>query len=204
TGMHLGGNFGNGVKVIAAHGAPGDIAKLDHEREPWKWNDPHQWRGSKCFRCDRSLLVVATLEGCAEDVAQRCARIGRTEIGHCFAFFGDFERLDRELDAAGLAVVLSDACVDLFALAETLWTLIVTIAGEVSTTDEGSHFRVSDTDFNAPIVDFDDFGGDDSVLLQASAIRSAGVGEVVSSKLLNTERDTFLFDVNVEDLGRNH
>src|SRR5690606_34405288 len=118
-----------------------------------------------------------------------------------FAFFGDFQRLDRELDAAGLAVVLGDACVDLFALAETLRTLIVAIAGEVSTTDEGGDVAVSDAHFDAAVGDVDHFRGDNSVLLQARAVSSAGIGQVVSSKLLDTERDTFLFDVDVEDLG---
>src|SRR5690606_11516984 len=100
---------------------------------PFKQNGPHQKARAEIFSLQRDLLLVATLEGCAQDVAERSARIGRTEVGHCFTLFGDFERLDRELDAAGLAVVLGDACVDLFALAETLRTLIVTIAGEVST-----------------------------------------------------------------------
>src|SRR5690606_21622753 len=124
-----------------------------------------------------------------------------------FTLFGDFQRLDRELDAAGLAVVLGDACVDLFALAETLGTLVVAVAAEVSTTDEGGHFRVSDTDFNAPIVDFDDFGGDHSILAQATGFAAScctRFGQVVSSELLDTEADALLLDVDVENLGLDH
>src|SRR5690606_14647246 len=113
---------------------------------PFKQNGPHQKARAEIVSSQRSLLLVATLEGSAQDVAERCARIGRTEIGHGFTLFGDFERLDRELDAAGLAIVLGDACVDLFALAETLGTLVVAVAGEIGATDERSHFTVGDTD----------------------------------------------------------
>ena len=85
------------------------------------------------------LLLLAILEGSAQDVAERSARIGRTVVGDGFLFLGDFERLDRQRDARGLAIVLGDACVDLFALGETLRTLVVAIAAEVGTADEGGH-----------------------------------------------------------------
>src|SRR5690606_7992802 len=137
-------------------------------------------------------------------VAERSARIGRTEVGNGFTLFGDFERLDRELDAAGLAVVLGDGCVDLFALAETLGTLVVAIAGEVGATDEGRDFAVRDANFDAAFVDVDDFGGDNSVLAQATGFAASSctrLGQIISSELLDAEADAFLFDVDIENLG---
>src|SRR5690606_38979632 len=89
-------------------------------------------------------------------------------------------------------------------LAETLRTLIVTIAGEVSTTDEGSDFAVSDAHFDAAFVDFDDFGGHDRVLADAAGLAACNCtrfGQIISSELLDAERDTLLLDVNVENLG---
>src|SRR5690606_15474116 len=164
---------------------------------PFKQNGPHQKARAEIVRLQRSLLLVATLEGCAQDVAERSARIGRTEIGNGFTLFGDFERLDRELDAAGLAVVLGDACVDLFALAETLGTLVVAIAGEVGATDEGRDFAVRDANFDAAFVNVDDFGGDNSVLAQATGFAASSctrLGQIISSELLDAEADAFLFD----------
>src|SRR5690554_1572779 len=151
----------------------------------------------------QNLFLFAILEGSAQDVAQRCARSGRTVIGNSFFFFGDFERLDRELDALGLAIILGDAGVNLFALAETLRTLIVAIAAEVGTADEGSHFAVGETDFDAAIVDLGDGTGDDRTLADA-AFGAGSVGDFAGRQLLDAQADAFLLDVNIEDLGRNH
>src|SRR5690606_22751807 len=118
------------------------------------------------------------------DVAERSARIRGTEVRNGFTFFGDFACLDRELDAAGLTVALGDARINLFALGETCRPLVVPVPAEVGATDDGRHFAVSDTDFNAAVVDFDDFGGHDSVLAQGAAIARTGIGQALSSKLL--------------------
>ena len=55
----------------------------------------------------------------------------------------------------------------LLALAEPLRTLIVTIT-EDGATDEGAQVAVSDTDFDAAIVDFGDRAGDHSTLADAA------------------------------------
>ena len=48
--------------------------------------------------------------------------------GHGFLLFGDFQRLDRETDLAGLAIDRGHARIDLVALGETLRTLVVAVA----------------------------------------------------------------------------
>src|SRR4051794_33175314 len=82
-------------------------------------------------------LLVAVLERGAEDVAQRCSRIGGAILRNGFLLFGDFQRLDRDLHLAGLLVELDHAGIDLFADGETLSALIVAIAGEFRPLDEG-------------------------------------------------------------------
>ena len=43
----------------------------------------------------KDLVVLALLLECgAQDVAERCAGVGRTELSHGFLLFGDFERLE--------------------------------------------------------------------------------------------------------------
>jgi MFS family permease len=74
---------------------------------------------------------VARLEGRAQDVAERSARVGRAELGHGFLLLGHFQRLDRHLHLAGLAVEHGDAGVELLAGGETLRTLVGAIAGEL-------------------------------------------------------------------------
>jgi hypothetical protein len=66
----------------------------------------------------------------AEDVAERSARVGRAVLGDGFLLLGHFQRLDRHLDLAGLAVELGDAGVDLLAGGETLRALVGAVAGE--------------------------------------------------------------------------
>src|SRR5262245_44546228 len=67
-----------------------------------------------------SHLLLALLERVAENVAQRCTRIGRAVLCDGFLLLSDFKRLDRDLHLAGLLVELDDASVNLFADRETL------------------------------------------------------------------------------------
>ena len=61
----------------------------------------------------KGLVLLAVLERGAQDVAERGTRVGRPVSGHGFLLLGDFQRLDGEPDAAGLAVVLGDAGIEL-------------------------------------------------------------------------------------------
>src|SRR5215468_8799283 len=84
-----------------------------------------------------SLLAVAVLERGAEDVAQRRTRIGGAVLRDGFLLLGDFERLDRHLDLAGLLVELDHAGMDLLADREAFGALIVAVTGELGALDEG-------------------------------------------------------------------
>src|SRR5205807_2687044 len=64
--------------------------------------------------------VAARLEGRAENVAQRSARIGRAVLGDRFLLLGHFQRLDRHRHLAGAAIEQGDAGVDLLADGEPL------------------------------------------------------------------------------------
>jgi hypothetical protein len=111
--------------------------------------------------CDRG-----TLQGRAEDVAERRARVGRAVLRDGFLLFGDFERLDRDADLAGLLVEQGDAGVDLLADREALGALLVTVARQIGALDEGGHVGVDDLHFDAAILHRGDFAGDDRALLQ--------------------------------------
>ena len=68
--------------------------------------------------------------------------------------------------------------------------------------------RVGDAHFDAAIVDFGHGAGDDSALADATLLASASCVRptrcFAGRQLLDAERDAFLFDVDVEHLGRNH
>src|SRR5690606_1232463 len=91
------------------------------------------------------LLVVGAglVEGRAENVAERGARVGRTVLGDGFFLFRDFQRLDRELDLAGGAIELRHARIDLVADGKAFGTLVAAVAGEFRTTDESGHVVVA-------------------------------------------------------------
>src|SRR5688500_6953316 len=76
------------------------------------------------------VLALAFERG-AENVAQRCARIGRAVLGDRLLLLGHLQRLDRQRDLARLAVELGDAGVDLLTDLEAVGALVVTVAGEL-------------------------------------------------------------------------
>src|SRR5436190_23033758 len=100
----------------------------------------------------RSLLFLV-LERSAQDVAERGTRVRRAVGGDRLLLFGDFQRLDRQRDLAGLLVVLGDARVDLLALAEALGTLVVAVAAEIGAADERGHLAVGELDLDTAVVD---------------------------------------------------
>lgn len=83
---------------------------------------------------------------------------------------------------------------------EALRALLVAVAGEVGTADEGSDvFVVDELHFDATVVDRDDFAGNDCILAQVA--RSSGVADCILAELLDAERDAFLLDIDVENDG---
>ncbi len=73
-----------------------------------------------------NLVVVAVLEGGAQDVAERSAGVGRTELCDGFLLFCDLESLDRQADLAVLLGEVDDAGVNNLTNLETLGALFVT------------------------------------------------------------------------------
>src|SRR3569833_2136379 len=146
----------------------------------------------------KASLLLAVLEGGAQDVAERSARVRRPIGGDRFLLLGDFQRLDGEGDLAGLAVVLGDARVNLLTLGEALRALVVAVAAQIGAADERRHLRIRAAHFDAAIVDLGDGAGHDRALLEAVAGR---VLLVAGGELLDAERNTLLLDIDVEHLG---
>ena len=111
-------------------------------------------------------LAAALLERGAEDVAERSAGVGRAVLGDLLLLFGDFQRLDRDLNLAVLLVIDDHARIDLLADREALGALLVTVARQIVALDEGLETAVDQPHFEAAILDADDFAGDDRVLAQ--------------------------------------
>src|SRR5690606_19049794 len=150
-----------------------------------------------CLR-QRLLVVVAVLQSCAENVAERSAAIGRTELSNSFLLFRDLESLDRQHDLAVLLGEVGDAGVEHLANRETLRTLIVAIACQVVAADErGDVLVCNQLHFDATVVDGDDFARNDSVLAQFAG--SSSIADRVLTELLDAERDTLLLDVHIEN-----
>src|SRR4051812_45465017 len=63
--------------------------------------NPRPRKPMQCLLLLRRLLCrflgLGFLQRLAEDVAERCARIGRTILRHRLLLFGDLHRLDREV-----------------------------------------------------------------------------------------------------------
>src|SRR5260370_29037123 len=133
------------------------------------------------------LLAVAVLERGAQDVAERRSRIGGAVLRDGFLLFGDFQRLDRHLDLAGLLVELDDAGVDLLADRKAFGALLRTVAREFRALDEGGEVGTGDLDVDAAFLDVDDLASDHRALLDV-----AGLGEGIAFELLDAERDALL------------
>src|SRR3984893_14352441 len=149
-------------------------------------------------RGSRSVLLVGflgPLEGGAQDVAQRGARVGGAVLGDRLLLLGHLEGLDGDLDLVGAAVELGDAGVDLLADREAFRALLGAVAGQIGALDEGGEVGADDLHVEPRFLDFRHLGGDDRALLEL-----AGLRERVAFELLDAERDAFLLDVHVEHL----
>src|SRR3569623_1915405 len=144
----------------------------------------------------RLLVVAAIIQRGAEDVAERRARIGRAVLRDGFLLFGDFERLDRHLDLAGLLVELDHAGIDLLTDGEAFGALVVAVTRELGALDEGGEVGTGDLHLDAAFLHFEHFAGHDSALLDI-----ARLGEGVAFELLDAERDALLLDVHIENHG---
>src|SRR6202790_2262860 len=128
------------------------------------------------------LLFGTLLERGAENVAQRCPRIGRAVLRDGLLLFGDFQRLDRDLHLAGLLVELDHPRIYLFADGETLGALIGALARQFGALDEGGEVGAGDPDLDAAFLDLEHFAGDDRTLLDV-----ARLGEGIALELLDAE-----------------
>src|SRR5690606_10662545 len=107
----------------------------------------------------RGTGSVAAFERRAQDVAQRRARFGRAVLVDGFLFLGDLAGLDRQAQTAGAGVHVGDAGIDRIADLEALGALVLTVAGQIRTADEG--FHPVEFDLDAAVLDRGDGGGDD-------------------------------------------
>src|SRR4051794_40483162 len=126
-------------------------------RAAWAHEKPRaaKPRGSISFRSAdeprTNLFRVAGLQSRAQDVAERSTGIGRTILVHRFLLFGHLERLDRQRDAARLAVEHGDAGIHLLAGGEPIGPLIAAVAGKLGAADEGGQVGVDDLHLQAGI-----------------------------------------------------
>src|SRR6266702_4292323 len=144
-------------------------------------------------------LLVAVLERGAQDVAERRTGIGGAVLRDGFLLFGDFERLDRHLDLAGLLVELDHAGIDLLADGKAFGALVVAVTGELRALDEGREVGTGDLHLDAALLHFEHFAGHDRTLLDI-----ARLGEWVAFELLDAKRDALLLDVHIEHHGFHH
>src|SRR5580700_10809877 len=147
----------------------------------------------------RTLLLAAILERGAENVAQRRPRIGGAILRDGLLFLGDFQRLDRDLHLAGLLVELDHPRIDLLADGEAVGALVVAVARQFGTLDEGGEVGARDLDLDAALLDLQHFAGHDRALLDV-----AGFCEGIAFELLDAERDALLLDIDIEHHGFHH
>src|SRR3954453_12821107 len=141
-------------------------------------------------------FLALALERMAENVAERGAGIGGAVLGNRLLLLGHFERLDRELHLGGAAVEQDDPGIDLLADLEAVGALVVAVAGELRTLDEGGQIASDDLHVDAGLLDLGDLGGDDVALLHVGGGRHR-----VALELLDAERNTLLLDIDVQHLG---
>src|SRR5690606_35017083 len=156
-------------------------------------------RGRLLFGLVLLGLVLALLDGCFEDVAERSTRVGRAILSHRLLLLGQLELLDRDRDPPARLVDADHRGIDLVADVEALRPLLSTVTRQVRAFDEARHIGADDLDLDAIVLDRDHFAGDRITLLVA-----ADHIERIARKLLDSERDPFLGRVHVEDHGLDH
>src|SRR3984893_937257 len=153
-------------------------------------------------RGSRSVLLVGflgPLEGGAQDVAQRGARVGGAVLGDRLLLLGHLEGLDGDLDLVGAAIELGHAGVDLLADREAFRALLGAVACEIGALDEGGEVGADDLHIEPLLLHLRHLGGDDGALLEL-----AGLRERITFELLDAERDALLLDIDVEHLRAHH
>src|SRR3954454_23414912 len=160
-------------------------AQLEENKAQQK--SPGSRRGFDAAKPAFRLLGVAVLERGAEDIAKRRSRIGGAVLRDGFLLFGDFERLDRHLDLAGLLVELDHAGIDLLADGKAFGALVVAVTGELRALDEGREVGTGDLHLDAAFLHFVHFAGHDRALLDI-----ARLGEGIAFELLDAKRDSLL------------
>jgi hypothetical protein len=88
-----------------------------------------------------AVFVLGLVQRCAQNVAQRCAGVGRAILCDGFLLFGNFQRLDRQADLAVVLVELGDAGIDLLANGEALGPLLGAVTRQVGAADEDRSCR---------------------------------------------------------------
>src|SRR4051812_5461371 len=144
----------------------------------------------------RSVLLLALPQGGTENVTERRAGVGGAELLDRFLLFGDFQRLDRHADLAGLLVELRHAGVNLLADCETLRSLLGAVARKLVALDEGGELGADDLHLDAAFLHLDHLGGD-----HRAALEIARLSERIAFELLHAERNALLLDVDVENDG---
>src|SRR5690606_20610545 len=142
------------------------------------------------------------LQRSAQNIAQRCAGVGRAILRDGFLLLCDLQRFDRHGDLAGLLVEGGDARIDLLADGETLGALLVAVARKVGALDERLESALHQANLDATVLDAGNLAGHHGILAQFAG--SGGVAGRVALKLLDAERDALLRHVHVEHLCLDH
>src|SRR6476646_2832511 len=99
----------------------------------------------------------------------------------------------------GLAVELRDPGVHLLANRETFRALFAALAGKIGALDEGDEFGTNDLHVDTGLLHFGHLTGHHRPLLEIARRLHWIAGE-----LLDAERNAFLLDIDIEDLGLDH
>src|SRR4051794_7660825 len=128
---------------------------------------------------------LSSLQRCSQNVTERSTGVGRSVLGDGFLLLGDLERLDRHGNLAGLLVEGGDTGIDLLARGKPLRPLLRTLAGEVSTTDEGGEIGIGNLHVDAGFLHLDHLAGDHGSLFDRSSRRRFREG--IAANLLHAK-----------------
>src|SRR6266403_2154145 len=163
--------------------------------EPWLRVRPSAGAARQRSRSILLVGLLGPLEGGAQDVAQRGARIGGAVLGDRLLLLGHLEGLDGDLDLVGAAIELGHAGVDLLADREAFRALLGAVAGQIGEVDHAVDVAV-EPEKEAELGLVLDLALDD------------GAGRIlldedlpgIAHGLLEAERDAALDRIDLEDL----
>src|SRR5579875_212089 len=140
------------------------------------------------------VLLVASTERGAEDIAEAGPGIRRSVLRHRLLVLVDLARLDGQRRLAATAVESGDLGVDLLADGEAVGALLGAVARQLRLADETLH-AACQRHFDAAVRNRRNRAGGDVALLDARGLGSrSGLG----LQLLDAERNALLFDIDVE------